>query len=97
MLELHEAIAIHRESILRLATLHGVERVHVFGSMARGDAGPDSDVDLLVDVAEGVSGLALGALVMDLQDVLGRRVDLVVARALHPMIRDRVLAEALLL
>ena len=57
----------HREEIRRLALLRGARRVRVFGSRARGDAGPDSDVDILIDLEKGRSALALGGLLMDLK------------------------------
>ena len=57
---MHRLIQRHRQQILALATEHGLENVRVFGSMARSDAGDDSDVDLLVTAPAGTSGLALG-------------------------------------
>ena len=83
-----------REAILRLARDHGAMRVRVFGSMARGDAGAESDVDLLVELEQGRTLLDLGALLMDLQDLLHRKVDVLTEAALHPRIRERVLREA---
>jgi len=83
--------------LLAIARRHGASSVRVFGSMARGDAGPDSDVDLLVTLAPGVGGLALGGIVVDAQELLGRRVDVVTEAALHPEIRRRVLDSALTL
>jgi len=83
-----------RDEILRLAALHGACRVRVFGSVARDEAGPDSDVDFLVDLEPGRSLLDIGALLMDLQDLLQRRVDVVTEKALHWYIRERVLQEA---
>lgn len=71
--------------------------MRVFGSMARGDAGDASDVDLLVTLAPGISGLALGGLLADAQDLLGRRVDVVTEASLHPALRARVLADAVVL
>lgn len=68
--------------------------MRVFGSMSRGDAGEGSDVDLLVTLAPGTSALALGRLLMDAQELLGRRVDVVTESSLHPALRDRVLAGA---
>lgn len=68
--------------------------VRVFGSMSRGDADDDSDVDLLVTLAPGASALALGGLLLDAQELLGRRVDVVTEASLHPAMRDRVLADA---
>lgn len=84
-----------RAAILRLARQHGATRVRLFGSMARGDAGTESDVDLLVDLEQGRTLLDLGALLMDLQDLLHRKVDVLTEGALHPRIRERVLSEAI--
>jgi hypothetical protein len=83
-----------REAILRLAREHGATRVRAFGSMARGDTGPASDVDLLVELEPGRTLLDLGALLMDLQDLLQRKVEVLTEPALHPKIRERVLREA---
>ncbi len=68
--------------------------VRVFGSMSRDDANDDSDVDLLVTLAPGASALVLGGLLLDAQELLGRRVDVVTEASLHPALRDRVLADA---
>ena len=83
-----------RQDMLDLARSYGVTRIRVFGSMARGDATNASDIDLLVDIGEKTSGFGLGGLLMDLQDMLGRRVDLVTEQALHPSIREKILREA---
>lgn len=77
-----------------MAERHGFRQVRVFGSMARSDANHDSDVDLLVTMPPGRTGLALGALVMDVQDLLGRRVHVVTEEAIHPALRDRMLKDA---
>ena len=66
----------------------------LFGSMARGDATDASDVDLLVRPLPGTSLLDLGGLLVDVQDLLGRRVEVVSDRSLHPAIREQVLQEA---
>ncbi len=87
-------IASRRAQILELAHRHGVTRVRVFGSMARGDAGPSSDVDLLVDVGPDPSPWFPGGLVADLQKLLGRSVQVVTERALDDLLRDQVLSEA---
>lgn len=68
--------------------------IKVFGSMARDEADAESDVDLLVEPGPEVSGFGLGALLMDAEDLLGRKVDLVTPAALHPALRARVLSEA---
>lgn len=69
----------------------------MFGSVARGEVFPDSDVDFLVDMEPGRSLFDLGGPLMDLQDLLGCRVDVVTEKGLRPRIRDRVLGEAVLL
>ena len=84
-----------RNEILRIAARYGAYNVRVFGSLARGEADADSDVDLLVDLEPGRSLFDLGGLLMDLQDLLGRRVDVVTANGLRERIRDRVLREAI--
>jgi uncharacterized protein len=84
-----------RADILRIADRHGATNVRVFGSMARGDAGPDSDVDLLVDVLPGHSRWFPGGLLAELEQLLGRKVDVVEPEGLHWYVRDRVLAEAI--
>lgn len=91
---MHLLIQTHRERLLELARTRGIGEVRVFGSMARGDAGDDSDVDLLVTPPLRHSALALGGLLMDAQELLGRRVDIVTEGGLHPALRARVLAEA---
>jgi predicted nucleotidyltransferase len=84
----------HRDEILELARRHRVCHVRLFGSMARGTATADSDADFLVDLGETASALDLSALLMDLQELLGRRVDVVTESALHPLLKERVLREA---
>jgi predicted nucleotidyltransferase len=91
---MHPLIETHRAELLALARSRGVTGVRVFGSMSRGDGGDDSDVDLLVTLAPGTSLLALGGLLLDAQDLLGRRVDVVTEASLHPALRDRVMALA---
>jgi predicted nucleotidyltransferase len=83
-----------RSEILRVAQGHGVTRVRVFGSMARGDARPDSDVDLLIDVGSNLSAWFPGGLVADLEELLHRRVQVVTEAGLDSLIRERVLREA---
>ena len=91
---MHPLIENNRAEILALADRHGVRNVRVFGSMARGDADDASDVDLLVSLPSDKTGLALGALLMDVQDLLHRRVEVITERGLHPALRDRILREA---
>jgi len=91
---MHPLIETHRAALRALALRRGVTGVRVFGSMSRGDATDDSDVDLLVTLGPGTSALALGGLLVDAQELLGRRVDVVTEASLHPALRDRVIADA---
>ena len=87
-------ILSQREEILRVAARHGAHHVRVFGSVVRGEAGEASDVDFLVRLDRDRSLLDHVALMQDLEDLFGCRVDVVTERALHRLVRDRVLAEA---
>jgi predicted nucleotidyltransferase len=91
---MHPLIEAHRSEIRALAKQRGIRDVRVFGSMARGDADETSDVDLLVALPSGRTGLALGGLLMDVQKLLQRRVEVVTERGLHPALRERILREA---
>ena len=84
-----------RRAVVDLAARRGARNVRVFGSVARGEDTPRSDVDLLVDLDDGVGLVALAALERELTDLLGTRVDVVPADTLKPGIRDEVLAEAI--
>lgn len=71
---MHALIEANREQLLLLAQRRGITGLRVFGSMVRGEARDDSDVDLLVTLAHGTSALALGGLLLDAQELLGRHV-----------------------
>jgi predicted nucleotidyltransferase len=75
-----EELRARREEILGIARIRGAHNVRVFGSVARGDAGVDSDVDLLVEMEPGRSVLDVSELILDLQEALGRRIDVVEIR-----------------
>ena len=92
-----ELLKEKREAILRIAAKHGAHNVRVFGSAARGEADEESDLDLLVEMEPGRSLLDHAALWLELQEVLGRRVDVVSDRGIKARIRERVLREAVLL
>jgi len=92
-----EALRQRRSEILRIARAHGARNVRVFGWVTRGEEGPDSDLDFLIDLEPRRNLLDLGHLVMDLQDLLGRKVDVVEPEGLHWYIRDKVLKEAVAL
>lgn len=83
-----------RDQILQIAARHGTHNVRVFGSMARGEADANSDVDLLVDLEPGRSLLDLGGLQFEVQELLRRRVDVVTERGLRDRVRTKVLSEA---
>ena len=89
-----DPVKVKREQILQLARRHGVTRVRVFGSMARGDAGPQSDVDLLVDVGAEPTPWFPGGLITELEELLGRRVQVITERGLDALLRDWILQEA---
>ena len=83
-----------RGEILRIAAKHGVRRIRVFGSVARGDARLESDVDFLVEVGPAHSAFFPGGLVADLEDLLKRRVDVVEPEGIYPPLKERILREA---
>jgi uncharacterized protein len=89
-----EPIEAMQEQIIEIAKRHGVTRIRVFGSVARGQAQPTSDIDFLVDVGPNPSPWFPGGLVADLEDLLSRPVQVVTERGLNDLIRDQVLAEA---
>ncbi len=93
-MNLSEIFTHKRDDILRVAVKYGARNVRIFGSVARGEARPDSDVDVLVDLEPGRSLFDLGGLLMELQELLGCRVDVVTEQGLRPRIRERVLREA---
>jgi predicted nucleotidyltransferase len=83
-----------RDDILSIAAKHGASNVRVFGSVARGEDRPDSDVDLLVDVETTTSSWFPAGLILDLKQILGREVEIVTEKGLNPHVRERVLQEA---
>jgi predicted nucleotidyltransferase len=80
----------HRHDLIAAAAAHGVQNLRVFGSVARGEDRPDSDVDLLADLPTGLSLFGLGRVEADLGAILGARVDLIPAGDLKPGVRARV-------
>ena len=83
-----------KDEILPVATRYGAYNVRIFGSVGRGEAGPDSDIDFLVDMEPDRSLFDVGGLLMELQDLLGRKVQVVTENSLHWYIHDQVLREA---
>ena len=94
MMDLRELLDEKREEILRIARAHGARNVRVFGSAARGDAKETSDVDFLVEFEPGTSLLQHGAMISELEDLLGRKVDVAPEKTLRERVRERVLREA---
>jgi hypothetical protein len=84
----------YREAIIALAQEHGASNVRIFGSVARGEATADSDIDFLVTFHEQVSLLDRAGLWLDLQDLLQCAVDLVDDRAIKPRLREAILEDA---
>jgi predicted nucleotidyltransferase len=93
-MSVHESLQAKREEILRAAARHGASNVRIFGSVARGEAGSESDVDVLVDLEPGRSLLDHAALLLELEELLGCPVDVVTERGLRARFRERVLREA---
>ncbi|MBA3613139.1 MAG: nucleotidyltransferase family protein [Nitrospirales bacterium] len=94
MRELQALLTDKREDVLRIAAKHGAYNVRIFGSVARGEATPDSDIDLLIEKGPTTSAWFPAGLILELEESLGRRVDVVTEKALNPYLRDRVLREA---
>ena len=95
-MKLNRLIQTERDQILRIARQYGAKKLRIFGSVARGQANKKSDVDILVEFKPGCSLLDHIALMQDLEELLGRKVDVVNERALHWYVRDRILKEAML-
>ena len=89
-----EILQAKRADILRIAAQYGARNVRVFGSAARGEEGPSSDVDFLIEFEEGRSVHDLAGLWQELEELLGCKVDVAEPEGLHWYIRDRVLKEA---
>ena len=85
----------NRREILRIAEEHGATRVRIFGSFAKGAAGPASDVDVLVDLESGRSLFDLIALKHGIEDLLGREVDIVTEAPISPYVRDDIMRTAI--
>ena len=86
-----------RDEIVQIARRYGASNIRVFGSVARGDATDESDLDLLVKLERGRTLLDLAGLGDDLEALLGRRVQIVTEGGVHPLLQERIYAEAALL
>ena len=94
-MNIRTVLQAQRNDILSIAARYGARNVRVFGSVARDEVRPDSDVDILVDMESGRSLFDLGGLLCDLQTLLGVDVDVVTEKGLRPRIRDQVMREAI--
>ncbi|NJN94853.1 MAG: nucleotidyltransferase family protein [Anaerolineales bacterium] len=93
-MDINQILKSKQEIILQIAAQHGGRNVQVFGSLARGEATPQSDLDLLVTLEPGRSLLDLIAIKQDLEDLLGCQVDVVTEAAISPYMKEQVLKEA---
>jgi uncharacterized protein len=89
-----EIIGNHKEKICELASKYGAYNIRIFGSVAKGIADKSSDIDFLVDLETGRSLFDLGGLLVELQNLLNRNVDVLTEKGLHWYIREQVLKEA---
>ena len=94
-MQLPELVEKNKEEIMNIAARHGARNIRVFGSFARGEEGPQSDMDFLVDMAPQHTPFFPGGLMADLKELLHREIGVVTEKGLHPVIRDRVLKEAM--
>ena len=96
-LTIGDTIREKRDAIVRIAARHGATRVRLIGSVARGEARPDSDIDLLVTWSNGTSLLDHAALMLELQSLLGRKVDIASDGWVKPAIRESIYRDAITL
>lgn len=89
-----EILADKRDEIIRIANKYGARNLRVFGSVARGEAGPESDVDFVVRFEPGRSLLDQSNMILDLQELLGRKVEIASEKWLNEHIKEQVLSEA---
>ena len=94
MMGVQELLKAKRNEILDLTAKHGATKVRLIGSVARREETQESDIDFLVEMELGRSLLDHAALILDLEALLGRKVDIASDRGLRPRVRERVLKEA---
>jgi uncharacterized protein len=90
-----EMLHHRKQEIEAIARKHGAGNVRVFGSVVREEDSPASDIDFLIDVVGKTTSWFPSGMALELQDLLGRPVDVLTERALHPVLREKVLREAL--
>ncbi|MDA3631161.1 nucleotidyltransferase domain-containing protein [Saccharopolyspora oryzae] len=89
-----DEVRAHRDEIYRIAEQYGISNIRVFGSVARGEADDDSDLDLLIDVARGSSLWDMSGFALDVEELLNVFTQVATPNGLKERIRDNVLAEA---
>ena len=94
-MKLEQIIREKSEDIKKVAQMHGANNVRIFGSIARGEESQESDIDFLVDIGAETSSWFPAGLILDLEKILGRRVEVVTEKGLNHLIRDRILNEAM--
>lgn len=93
-MEMQQLLKAKRNEILNLTAKHGAKRIRLIGSVARKEETTESDIDFLVEMESGRSLLDHAALILDLEELLGKKVDVASERGLRPRVRERVLKEA---
>ena len=96
-MRLKDLVINQKENIVDIADRYGAYNIRLFGSVVNGTDDPESDIDFLVDLEEGRTLFDLGGLLMDLQELLHNKVDVITKAGLRNRIRDRVLKEAIVL
>ena len=94
-MELADLIHLKRNEIFEIAGRYGARQIYIFGSVARNEAHPGSDIDFLVELEPGRSLFDLGGMLYDLRELLGVEVDVVTPKGLRPRIKDEVIREAI--
>ena len=94
-MKIREILQQKREEILNLAAQHGASNIRIFGSVARDEEGEDSDIDFLVDMESDRSLLDRIGLIQDLEDILGRKVDVATIKGLRESFRERIMSQAI--
>lgn len=94
---IEDLLKAKREEILKIAAKHGARNIRIFGSVSRGEADSESDLDILVEFLPGSTLLSQSAMIRELESLLGIKVDVVSDQGLRERIRDRVLREAVAL
>jgi len=93
-MDVEELVSMKRAEILRIAANHGAQNVRMFGSAARGETREGSDIDLVVDAGPETSPWFPAGLILDLEELLGLKVDVVTEESIYWLLRRRILKEA---